>query len=602
MKKFFVLFFLTPYLTFGQVTDNFSDGDFTNNPTWFGDATEFQINPSQQLQLNATAAGSSYLSVGNNSPSLDNTTWQFYIRLNFSPSSNNYARVYLVSNQNNLEGPLNGYYLQFGEDLANDAIELFKQTGTIKTSVARGTNGFIASPFIISVKVTRDNAGNWNILVDPAAGANFVSQASGTDNTYNSSSFFGVVCNYTVSNIANFYFDDFVFPYTPDITPPSVSNISVLNSTQIDAIFNEPVEQTSAETVSNYSVNNGIGTPLTVTRDAADFSKVHLTFATSFSDGITNTLSVLNVEDLYNNAILTASTGQFIYYIVDTAAISDIILNEILYDPAENGAEFIEIYNRSEKVIDLFSLRLSEVKLSDNSLVNPIVISTTSYLILPDNYVVLSADPDAVKSSYNTTNPDAFIKVTGFPALNNDGDAVAIVNVSGLRIDQFHYSPDYQFPLLNDDKGVSLERISFNRPTQDSTNWHSAAETVGFATPAYENSQHAETIDDGSEVSIEPEIFSPDNDGLNDIVNILYHFDAPGYTANLKIFDSKGRLIIHLIKNQLLGTESGSFSWDGITEENEKAKIGIYVAYLEVFNTEGMVKKFKKPLVVASKL
>ncbi|MEP7167823.1 MAG: lamin tail domain-containing protein [Bacteroidota bacterium] len=601
MKNIFFILLLLPFFATAQITDDFSDGDFTNNPTWSGDASQFIVNGSQQLQLNSTALGSSYLSVGNNSPSLANTTWQFYIHLNFAPSSGNYARVYLVSDKSNLEGSLNGYYLQFGETGTSDAIELFKQTGTSSTSVARGTNGFIANIFTVSVKVTRDNAGLWSILADPAAGTNFVLQATGTDNSITTSTFFGLLCYYSVSNIANFFFDDFVFPFTPDVIPPIVSNINVISQNQVDVIFNELVEQTSSETIFNYSVNNGIGNPAAATRDASDFSTVHLTFALPFASGIENTLSVLNVKDIYNNPIVTASTGIFTYYTVDTAALSDIILNEILYAPTETGAEFIEIYNRSQKVIDLFSLRICEVDRTDNSLSTPIEITTTKHLILPGEYIVLTDDPDAVKSNYQTPNPDGFIKVSGFPSLNNDGDDIAIIDTDSLRIDQFNYSPGYQFSLLNDDVGISLERISFNRPTQDSSNWHSAAETVGFATPAYENSQHAEVIDDGSEVSVEPEIFSPDNDGHDDVININFHFGEPGYIANLKIYDSKGREIIHLVKNQLLGID-GSFIWDGISSKNEKAKVGIYVAYLEIFNEKGTVKKFKKPIVLASKL
>ncbi|MFI5219913.1 MAG: lamin tail domain-containing protein [Bacteroidia bacterium] len=874
MRKLFVLLAFIPCLTFGQLTEDFTDGNFTNNPVWSGDASEFIVNGAQQLQLNAAVAGISYLSVGNNSATLDNTTWQFFIHLNFSPSSNNYARVYLVSDQSNLEGPLNGYYLQFGEDLSNDPIELFKQTGTTSTSVASGTSGFVSSAFTISVQVTRDNSGNWNILADPAAGTNFILQVTGNDNTYNSSSFFGVVCKYTASNIANFYFDDFIIPYTPDVTPPSVSTISVISSNQVDVLFSEPVEQTSAEDELNYSVDNGIGNPSSAIRDGGNISLVHLTFATNFVNGITNTLSVINVEDLSGNAITTASTGTFTWFapiipakydvvineilfepfidtplpdeeyveifnrsnkvlnlngwtlndgtssiavigniqlkpdsflilcsstnvnlftsfgavfgttsfpalnndtgddlklfdnsgqlidevifndesyhdplkdskgwsiekidpnftcpnslnwkasvnpiggtpgsinsvggifsdtqsplllrasvvdathvkvyfdepmnetmlasissftidnsignpvsvsvqadvqsavltllqtiqqgiiyhitvlssITDCAgntlegnntvrfaipdsiiSVSDILINEVLFNPKDDGKSFVELYNRSNKIFDLSQLKIAALIEGTDTINSSTIknISAEGYLFFPGDYVAVTESPADIKSRYNTTNPAGFLIMDGLESILSTVDGtVLIIDFSFNRIDQFFYTEDYHFPLLNDPEGVSLERISFNRATQDSTNWHSAAESVGFATPAYENSQHAETIDDGSEVSVVPEIFSPDNDGMDDVVNILYHFGSPGYTANLKIFDSKGRLVIDLIKNQLLGTGEGSFIWDGITDENEKARIGIHVIYLEVFNAEGTVKKFKKPVVVATR-
>jgi flagellar hook assembly protein FlgD len=158
-----------------------------------------------------------------------------------------------------------------------------------------------------------------------------------------------------------------------------------------------------------------------------------------------------------------------------------------------------------------------------------------------------------------------------------------------------------QFPLLNVTKGVSLERIDFNRATGDKTNWHSASEAVGFATPGYKNSQYNDAKETDNEIAISPEIFSPDEDGMNDVVSINYHFSTPGYVANVTIYDSKGRLIKNLIRNELLGI-NGTFSWDGITEDREKARIGIYIIFTEVFDVSGNVKHYKNTCVLAGKL
>ncbi len=156
MRVFVVMLYLfCASLLNAQVTDNFSDGDFTANPVWSGDNVEFTVSAGQQLQLNATIAGASYLSTPNTLANLNDIEWKCYVKQTFAPSSSNYGRVYLVSDQANLEGPLNGYYLQFGEALSNDAIELFQQTGTTSTSVCRGTNAQIAASFAVAVKVTR---------------------------------------------------------------------------------------------------------------------------------------------------------------------------------------------------------------------------------------------------------------------------------------------------------------------------------------------------------------------------------------------------------------------------------------------------------------
>ncbi|MCD4746506.1 MAG: hypothetical protein K8R58_09415, partial [Bacteroidales bacterium] len=63
------------------------------------------------------------------------------------------------------------------------------------------------------------------------------------------------------------------------------------------------------------------------------------------------------------------------------------------------------------------------------------------------------------------------------------------------------------------------------------------------------------------------------------------------------IFNSAGKLTKTLIRNELLGTKGG-FSWDGINQNNEKANIGIYIIYFEVFDLNGKVKHYKKTCVV----
>src|SRR5688572_906483 len=129
MRFIFFLLSFPPLLVSAQITENFSDGNFSSNPTWIGDTSEFIVNSSQQLQLNNSVAGASYISTLCANTSLNNTEWHFYIKQSFSPSSGNYGRVYLASDLPDLEAPLNGYYLQFGEAGNLDAVELFRQTG-----------------------------------------------------------------------------------------------------------------------------------------------------------------------------------------------------------------------------------------------------------------------------------------------------------------------------------------------------------------------------------------------------------------------------------------------------------------------------------------
>ena len=275
-----------------------------------------------------------------------------------------------------------------------------------------------------------------------------------------------------------------------------------------------------------------------------------------------------------------------------------------MFDPKDNGVEWVEIYNRSNKVIDLKEIFLCSQDNSGN-LTEINQVSPSGYLFLPGKYLVLSTDANAVKAQYSTSNPGGFIEMSSIPAMNNDSDFVLLTNVSQIVIDKLQYHSGWHLPLINDTKGISLEKINYENPTQDESNWHSASESAGGATPAYKNSQYTNS-EGGTEVTVSPEIFSPDNDGYNDVLSISYAFNTPGMIANAQIYDSRGRLEKTLVRNELLST-SGTFFWDGITDDPEgagklKARIGIYILYFEVFDTKGTVKKYKKSLVVGGKL
>lgn len=185
--------------------------------------------------------------------------------------------------------------------------------------------------------------------------------------------------------------------------------------------------------------------------------------------------------------------------------------------------------------------------------------------------------------------------------MNNDLGVVAIASKGGQLIDLVAYSAEMQFPLLTSVDGVSLERISPERPSSDKTNWHSAAGSVGYATPAFQNSQFGITISDENGISLSPEIFSPDNDGYNDNLSIAYSFGSPGNTLTISIFDAMGRPVRKLVNNELCGT-SGGFSWDGFKDDRTKAPIGRYIVFVEIFDLQGNVKRYKRSAVLGGKI
>lgn len=844
-----------------QIADDFSDGNFSSSPVWTGNDTDFIVNTNQQLQLQSSGTGISYLSLMN-AQTLAGASWEAWARLNFAPSSSNFARLYLVSDQQTLNGPLNGYYLQFGETGSADQVELFRQSGSSSVSVCRGTTS-IATAFAIRIRVQRDGAGNWSLFLDPSGGNNFAQEASGFDNAYTANSFSGVYCKYTSTNAASFFFDDFYFYSPPDTSPPQLDTLTLEGPKKLKLIFNEGLDSVSANSPGNYSIDNGMGSPVLAARDSASHQivmldlnaalksgttykitvsgikdkagnsnpQINYTFsvyflqafdvviheimadvnpapaglppyeyvelfnrttqsirlkdwtlsdptstakipdiviepdsfylltsisaASAFGNGIavvglsafpslndggdqlvlkdekSRVISFLNYSPKYYNDPLRADGGwsmemrdadcfcggsenwrasthsnggtpgkrnsaeskigdavqpelvrlavldslhiqlffsepmdsagllnvtlydlqpgmnhplvadpvgpdhssvvltlpgiiqQGIVYFVRLISVfdcvgnpaeqpaelsfgrseppleKDLVINEILFDPLEGGVEWIEIYNRSERIISLKDVYLC-TRNDTGGLADIRPISPEGVQILPGYFKVLSTDGRTIRKQYEGVEQKSFIDMNSFLSLSNEGDHIVLTDINQKIIDEVAYEPDWHLPILEITKGITLERIHYDLETQRRENWHSAAEDAGFGTPGKRNSQF--TDGEGSSIlHIEPEVFSPDNDGHDDVAAIHYQFEEPGNIGNIFIYDAQGRAVRHLIRQELLGT-SGTFFWDGMTEMKAKAPLGIYVLYLEVFDMKGNVKRVKKPVVVGGKL
>jgi flagellar hook assembly protein FlgD len=100
---------------------------------------------------------------------------------------------------------------------------------------------------------------------------------------------------------------------------------------------------------------------------------------------------------------------------------------------------------------------------------------------------------------------------------------------------------------------------------------------------------------------VTPKVFSPDNDGRDDIATIQYKTTEPGYVASITIFDAAGRPVRYLVKNGTLSLE-GYWTWDGLDDKRMKLPVGTYIIFTEIFNLSGRKQSFKNVVVLARKL
>lgn len=600
MRKIFleiilVVVVLWPLSLIAQLNEDFSDGDFTSNPVWLGDVSDFTVNLSNELQLNAPSVSSvSYLSTETGLLDFSNNIiWEFKINLLFNPSNSNTGRFYLVSNYEDLNGALNGYYLRIGESGAVDKLKLYRQDGLTSSSdelICTGMYGAYGSSPNARIRVTRDVAGNWLIEADSLGGTNFIFEAGGTDTTHQFSKYSGVWCKYTSSNSTKFIFDDISVSANViiDNDPPTVVSAVVTAENSIDLSYNESVT-TSAEDINNYFLSGGNGQPLIVVNNNNSYQ---LIFNDSFLAGDQLSLDISNVFDLSNNSLTTTIPIT----VPDTAFSGEIIINEILFDPYTGGSDYIELYNLSNKSIDLYGYMIADY---DNAIDNFKTI-TTHYILNPESYVLLTEDSIATANDFFQNNSQVFLEMD-LPTFPNDSATAYVLNPDSVVLDYFSYSDDMHFDLINNVEGVSLERIGFSFPSNNPSSWHSAAESAGWGTPGLENSHNFSSVVSDLLFNVDTPVFSPDSDGFEDLAIFSYQMNSPGNVANLVVYDKLGRVINTLLSNELLSSD-GVITWDGVMSSGDKAPIGIYLIYFEVFDLNGNVQVVKKTVTLKSKI
>ena len=571
-----------------QLVDDFSDGDFTNGPSWTGDTDDFVVNINGELQLMAPEAGESSLFTTLSYP--DTIQLGMTFRLEMSPSSSNFGLIYL--GLDDLDPSVaNGYYLQIGESGSNDAIKLYRLDNGSEILLATASDGAIASdPAQARISVTIYPDGLWSFSTDYGLSGFNELEFEVLDDThsFNGLNIFGIYCEYTETRKENFFYDDIsIMKFEQDETGPLLTNLSVTGDKTILLSFNEKIDAVTAENLDNYIVDQGLGSPIGAISDGV---KVFLTFDNTFLSGTPYQLAILNVEDENGNAIIPIAE-PFIVTVFPN--IGDLAISEILSDPYSGGSDFVEIFNKSDKYLNLNGLIISNLAKDEQKSIDQDID------LLPGEYLCFTEDKEFLISTYPTHNKDQIVEVD-LPSFNNDSGNVSLSHSSASTdyIDQFDYDEGLHFELLDDTEGVSLERISLTADTQSEDNWHSASTIAGFATPGMVNSNALPTVISDGEFELVEKVFSPNSDGDNDFLIINYKLDKPGYVANVKVFDDEGFEIDQIVSNGLLATE-GLITWNGTTSEGSISQIGLYIIIAELFHSDGEIKNFKKVCVLA---
>ena len=135
----------------------------------------------------------------------------------------------------------------------------------------------------------------------------------------------------------------------PDTDAPFVASVVPADNT-LNVVFNEALDQASAETVGNYSLDNNIS----VTAASLNGSTVTLTVSPALAEGNTYTLIVNNVADVAGNVMTTPDTMTFTYGVSPEFQVANIAaLRDKWTDPLDvDGTHFgNDVYKLTGHVI-----------------------------------------------------------------------------------------------------------------------------------------------------------------------------------------------------------------------------------------------------------
>jgi hypothetical protein len=383
-----------------------------------------------------------------------------------------------------------------------------------------------------------------------------------------------------------------------DVVIPHISVVSLAAPDTLLLQFNKSMILNDLSDMSHYRVE-GLSDIRLASMDFPQGRWVKLVLSPVPRHGILYRMNASELRDVNGDWLNEVIS----FGVSDSCEYNDVVLNEILAHPKEEGAPFVELYNRSQKIIELSSLSLNRIKPSGD-FDDACTISSMGGQLFPGEYLVLTTSQKEVCNFYSCKDDGRWIEMSNFVPLSDASGNVLLVNRTGAVIDSVSYDEKQHEVMIQDPAGVSFERVNPDWASDNPDNWHSCASDAGYATPGYKNSQFRQTLERESAAKyfwIENESFTPDNDGVDDALPIRYKMPENGYLATVTIYDAVGRRVRQVANNAVLGAE-GTLAWNGLSDSGKLANIGVYVIYIDAVQPiKGKRERAKIACVVATK-
>ena len=392
--------------------------------------------------------------------------------------------------------------------------------------------------------------------------------------------------------------------YAPDLLPPIILLAEVLNTDEVILVWDEPIDLTTIDP-SDFTIDGASPQSLSI----ISTTQFRLAFGFKIQEA---TLTYAHITDLTGNE--TSQTSQMLAYVPHTG---NLLINEIMYAPLADAfdrlpdqPEYIELYNNAGRPLSLRDISL--VGLPDElNHADTLISGVLHPVVLPSSYTVMyaAAESNAAGENLQAAFPAIDVRaesITLLPipssslSLLNTGDRIAIISQGNEVIDEVVYSPNWHHPVLKETKGISLERRSLMATTNTPTNWSSSVDLNG-GTPGRSNSIQVNPSDKPMQSTLElnPEVFSPDGDGFEDVLQIEYTSENASDVVGIKVFDLDGRLVKTVAQSKIVRQQEILF-WEGHDNDGYQLPVGIYIVFVEVLDLfNGQTHVLKKPVVLA---
>lgn len=453
---FRIILLMVPLSLWAQITvfDNFKDGDFSANPSWWGDISTFQVD-NNSLRLQDSVAGQAYLALA--SPISEQAEWIWQCRMVFNPSSSNYLDLILLSDRDSLNASFHGYYLRLGG--SKDQLCLWRKDYSEDTLLACSKEDLLdLASLNLKIRIQRDANFNWTVALDSAG--LWLSLFSVPDSAYRLSRAAGWFCHYTKTRANLFYLDSLQivgFPALDSVAPRLQS--SSIKKGKLELLFDESLQGIDSAFLSTEALSwqlNG--------------ASLRLEAKQGFPVNDSFTVRLYGLKDLFDNRLDTSLR------LIDYQAFwGDVKFSEIMFDPSPPvgstllgfpEAEYLEVFNSSAKDLDLEDWQL--------------IIDDANYPLskfnLQAHQYTLFCDQD--QASFWPRDYAPIYLPWSIYELANEGSFIGLISAEGRWIDSLYYRPEW-LESHKQDGGWSLECRDLEVSCRGAINWTSSQSSEG---------------------------------------------------------------------------------------------------------------------------